>query len=199
MKSRLALSQAALATAVLSASPAFAHLDPAGHGSFAVGASHPVFGPDHILAMVAVGLWAVVQARRSGLRRALWLLPTAFVGAMTFGFLLAMAGVGLPMVEPMILASVMVLGGMTALALRLPLAAAAAVTGLFALFHGHAHGAEIGAATALPYLAGFALSTALLHAAGVAGGMALAQRSPALTRLLGAGVALAGTALVLAG
>ncbi|MBW3244142.1 HupE/UreJ family protein [Epibacterium sp. DP7N7-1] len=195
MKSRIALSLAAL----LTASPAFAHLDPAGHGSFAAGASHPVFGPDHILAMVAVGLWAVVQARRTGETRALWLLPTAFVGMMTVGFLSAMRGVDLPLVEPMILASVMVLGGMAALALRMPLAGAAAITGLFALFHGHAHGAEIGAAEALPYLAGFALSTALLHAAGVAGGLTLTQRSAALPRVLGACVVLAGTALGLAG
>lgn len=195
MKSRIALSLAAL----LTASPAFAHLDPAGHGSFAAGASHPVFGPDHILAMVAVGLWAVVQARRMGETRALWLLPTAFVGMMALGFLFAMRGVGLPLVEPMILASVMVLGGMAALALRMPLAGAAAITGIFALFHGHAHGAEIGAAEALPYLAGFALSTALLHAAGVAGGLTLAQRSATLPRVLGACVVLAGTALGLAG
>jgi urease accessory protein len=195
MKSRIALSLATL----LTASPAFAHLDPAGHGSFAAGASHPVFGPDHILAMVAVGLWAVVQARRTGETRALWLLPTAFVSMMTLGFLFAMRGVGLPLVEPMILASVMVLGGMAALALRMPLAGAAAITGLFALFHGHAHGAEIGAAAALPYLAGFALSTALLHGAGVAGGLTLAQRSATLPRVLGACVVLAGSALGLAG
>ena len=195
MKFRIALSLSAL----LTASPAFAHLDPAGHGSFAAGASHPVFGTDHILAMVAVGLWAVVLARRTGEGAALWLLPTAFVGTMAVGFLMAMAGVGLPFVEPMILASVLVLGGMTALALRVPLAGAATLTGLFALFHGHAHGAEIGAATALPYLAGFALSTMLLHAAGVAGGLLLATRSPLLTRVLGAGVTLAGTALVMAG
>ena len=106
----------------------------------------------------------------------------------------------LPMVEPMILASVLLLGVLTALALPLPLGVAATITGALALFHGHAHGAEMGGATALSYLAGFALSTAFLHAAGVLGGMLLARfGGPMLTRAAGVLVALSGSALVLAG
>ena len=101
---------------------ALAHLDPVQHGSFAAGASHPVFGTDHILAMVAVGLWA---ASLGG--RALWALPTAFVGAMALGFLLSLGGMPLPMVEPMILASVLVLGVLVATASRLSLPVAGAI------------------------------------------------------------------------
>ncbi|MCO8145079.1 HupE/UreJ family protein [Rhodovulum tesquicola] len=189
---RLAL---ALAPALLAASPALAHLDPVAHGSFAAGFTHPVFGLDHILAMVAVGLWAVTLGGR-----ALVALPAAFVGAMTLGFALALVGLPLPMVEPMILASVLVLGVLVALAVRLPLAAGAAVVGALALFHGHAHGAEMGGATALAYLGGFALATALLHGAGVLAGWAMARFGGAiLARASGALVAGAGAVLVLAG
>jgi urease accessory protein len=180
---------------VLAATPALAHLDPGEHGSFAAGFTHPLFGADHLLAMVAVGLWAVALGGR-----ALWALPAAFVGAMTAGFVLALAGVGLPLVEPMILASVLVLGVLTALAARLPLAVAAGIVAMLALFHGHAHGAEMGGASALAYLAGFAGATAILHLAGVLGGMGLARAAgPAMARGAGAGVALAGSALLLAG
>ena len=195
MKRLLALTPAL----TLTAGPALAHLDPTEHGSFVAGMSHPVFGADHILAMVAVGLWAVMLAGGSDDRRALAALPVAFVAAMAAGFLLAMAGVGLPFVEPMILASVLVLGGLCALALRLTLTGAVGVTALFGVFHGHAHGAELGSAEALPYLAGFAIATALLHAVGVLGGLGLAQRAPLATRLLGGLVAAAGTTLMIAG
>ncbi|SFD90277.1 HupE/UreJ family protein [Roseivivax sediminis] len=180
--------------AALAAGPAFAHLDPGAHGSFAAGASHPVFGTDHVLAMVAVGLWAAMLGGR-----ALWALPAAFVGAMVFGFIVALGGLPLPVVEPMIVASVLVLGLLTAAALRLPLGAAAGIVGLLGVFHGHAHGAEMGGASALAYLAGFALATAGLHAAGVAAGMVLTKRAEFVLRGLGAGVALAGSALLVAG
>jgi len=97
--------------------PALAHLDPVAHGSFAAGFTHPVFGLDHILAMVAVGLWAALLGGRSVL-----LVPAGFVFAMLAGFGLALAGVGLPFVEPVILASVIVLGLLAAVAVRLPAA-----------------------------------------------------------------------------
>ncbi|WP_299821998.1 HupE/UreJ family protein [uncultured Jannaschia sp.] len=154
---------ALVAIAIFAASPALAHLDPGEHGSFLAGLSHPVFGLDHILAMVTVGLWAAALGGR-----ALCALPSAFVGAMVLGFAGAVAGVTLPLVEPMILASVLALGLAVALALRLPVAAAAGIVGLFGLFHGHAHGGELGTAGALAFGLGFALSTALLHAFGVA-------------------------------
>ncbi|WP_269583496.1 HupE/UreJ family protein [Roseibium sp. Sym1] len=152
---------AAIAMA-LTASPALAHLDPADHGSFAAGFTHPLFGTDHVLAMIAVGLWAALLGGR-----AVWALPTAFVGAMLAGFALSLAGMPLPYVEPFILASVVILGVVVALALRLPLGLSAALVATFGICHGHAHGGEIGSAGELGYAAGFVLATALLHAAGL--------------------------------
>jgi urease accessory protein len=181
-----------------STTPALAHLSPEDHGSFFAGVSHPLFGLDHILAMVAVGLWAAMLGGR-----AIWAVPAAFVGTMIVGFGLAMAGVGLPFVEPIILASVVVLGLVIAAAVRLPTAAGALLVGAFALFHGHAHGAELGSATAASYLAGFAVSTALLHAVGIAIGLGLgsglsfgAVRGRMIARALGGATALAGLGLM---
>ncbi|WOI57739.1 HupE/UreJ family protein [Palleronia sp. LCG004] len=184
------LSLALLTT--LAATPAMAHLDPAAHGSVLAGLSHPVFGLDHILAMVAVGLWAVALGQR-----AVWALPAAFVGAMIVGYAGAVGGVGLPFVEPMILVSVMALGLVLALAISLPLGGAVALTALFGLFHGHAHGAELGAAGALAFGAGFALSTALLHAAGV--GIARVATDTRVLRALGLLTAISGASIALAG
>ncbi|HEX2148533.1 MAG TPA: HupE/UreJ family protein, partial [Pseudorhizobium sp.] len=90
----------AAALSVTGAAPAFAHLDPTEHGSFMAGVSHPLFGADHILALMAVGLWASQIATGSGKRSALWIVPAAFVGTMALGFLAAVAGIGLPFVEP---------------------------------------------------------------------------------------------------
>ena len=129
----------ALAIATAATVPAFAHLDPSEHGSFAAGFSHPLFGLDHILAMVAVGLWAAMQGGR-----AVWVVPAAFVGTMALGFAAAIAGVPLPFVEPVILASVIFIGIAVALALPIPTSAVAAMVGFFAFFHGHAHGGELG-------------------------------------------------------
>ncbi|MGD9862429.1 MAG: HupE/UreJ family protein [Pseudodonghicola sp.] len=185
----------ALVPALLICQPALAHLNPDEHGSFMAGASHPISGADHILAMVCVGLWAALLGGR-----ALWLVPAAFVGAMSLGFLAALAGMPLPFVEPMILASSVVLGLLVAVAARMPVAAGAAVVAVFAVFHGHAHGAEMGGATAFSYLAGFGLVTAALHAAGLSLGIVLGKASR-LAALRGAGVlvAAAGSALALAG
>jgi urease accessory protein len=199
MLRKLTLAAAALA---LSAAPAFAHLDPGEHGSFAAGFSHPLFGTDHILAMVAVGLWAALLAGSD--RRALWLVPSAFVATMLIGFLAAMAGAPLPFVEPVILASVVVIGLMAAVALNVATVAAMAMVGFFAFFHGHAHGGEIGEAGAYAYGAGFALATALLHAAGLTLGLGLGaafggERGRLVTRLAGAAAALGGVWLAVAG
>lgn len=155
--------------AALFSTPAFAHLNPAEHGSFAAGFSHPLFGLDHILAMVAVGLWASLLGGRS-----LWLVPTAFVGTMLLGFATALASVGLPFVEPMIAASVVVIGLMAMVALQVPTPLAMVMVGFFAFFHGYAHGGELGEAGAMSFSIGFAIATALLHAAGVALGLGLA-------------------------
>ncbi|AWI58060.1 hypothetical protein AB395_00002408 [Sinorhizobium fredii CCBAU 45436] len=184
-----------IATAALgaSAAPAFAHLDPAEHGSLAAGLSHPFFGADHVLAIVAVGLWA---AQIGG--RALWAVPAAFVAMMAVGFGLALAAVPLPFVEPAILASVVALGLIVAMAVRFDVAPAAAIVGIFALFHGHAHGGELGPAGAWSFAMGFIIATALLHAIGVGLGIALARLSSngTLARLLGGVTALAGAALI---
>ena len=183
----------ALAAITLAASPASAHLAPGAHGSFLAGASHPLFGLDHVLAMVAVGLWAAMLGGR-----ALVLVPAAFVSTMVIGFGLAMAGVGLPFVEPAILASVVVLGlGLVvAMSVRLPAAAGALLVGAFALFHGHAHGGELGTAAALPYMAGFAISTALLHGAGLGlGVLATGVTGRIATRIAGGLTAALGLGL----
>ena len=172
---------------VATAAPAFAHLDPVAHGSFMAGVTHPLSGADHMLAMIAVGLWAVQIG--GGAR---WTVPAAFVSLMALGFALALAGAPLPFVEPGILASVIGLGLLVALAVRVPTAISAAIVGVFALFHGHAHGGELGAATALTFGLGFIAATALLHAAGVGLGMAIGGRSQIVTRALGVATAVGG-------
>lgn len=189
---RLSLATTIFASAAV---PAFAHLDPASHGSFMAGVSHPLFGTDHILAMVAVGLWASQIASGSGRKSALWLVPAAFVGTMALGYFAAVAGIGLPFVEPAILASVVALGLLVAMAVRLPIAASAAVVGIFALFHGHAHGGELGAAGALQFGIGFVVATALLHLAGIAIGLGIGRFTPWAARIAGALTALAGLSL----
>ncbi len=178
---------------VASSAPAFAHLDPAEHGSLMAGISHPLSGLDHILVMIAVGLWA---AQVGG--RALWAVPGSFVATMAAGFALAMAGVQLPLVEPAILASVVALGLLVAMAIRMQTVACAAVVGVFALFHGYAHGGELGAAGALPFSAGFIVATALLHVAGIGVGVGANRLAsgPILQRIVGGLAAAAGVALI---
>lgn len=147
----------------VTASPAFAHLDPGAHGSLMAGFSHPLFGLDHVLAMVAVGLWAGLQGGR-----ARWALPVSFVAVMALGFGLSMLGVPLPFVESMILASVIVLGLLVAVAARVDMRVGAGLVGLLAVFHGHAHGTELGQAGALNYGLGFMAATIVLHVIGIA-------------------------------
>jgi urease accessory protein len=181
---------AALALAA-STAPALAHLDPAHHGSFMVGLSHPLFGLDHVLVMLAVGLWAAMIGGR-----ALWIVPAAFVGTMTAGYGLSLFAVPLPFVEPVILASVVALGLLVAAAVKLPAAVGAVLVGLFALFHGHAHGGELGIATATLFGLGFTIATALLHGTGMLLGTSLG-RAPIIARFLGGATAVAGLALAL--
>jgi urease accessory protein len=182
----------ALAAFAATAAPAFAHLNPEEHGSFMAGLSHPIFGLDHILVMVAVGLWA---AQIGG--RAMWLVPSAFVGTMAIGFALALSGVDLPFVEPAILASVVALGLLVAMAVKLDTIASAAVVAVFALFHGHAHGGELGAAGAVQFGVGFMMATALLHGAGIALGLSIARVSggAVAARIIGGLTAIAGVFL----
>jgi urease accessory protein len=174
------------------ASPAAAHVDPVAHGSFAAGFSHPLFGADHVIAMLAVGLWAAATGGR-----AMLVLPGAFVAAMAAGFALALSGISLPAVEPMILASVVVLGVAVALTLRLGLMQSVGIVALFGLFHGAAHGGELGLAGAAGFGAGFVAATVLLHLAGLGIGLVLG-RSPVALRLAGLTTAAAGVAIALA-
>lgn len=182
----------ALTAIALTAAPALAHTGVGETSSFMAGLGHPVGGLDHILAMVAVGLWAALKGGK-----AIWLWPCVFVGVMVAGGALGMAGIELPLVEPGILASIVVLGLLVAIAANLPLAAGATIIGVFALAHGHAHGAEAPeAGTALLYGLGFALATAALHAAGI--GLAVFSREAVwrtVVRAVGAGLAVAGVAL----
>jgi urease accessory protein len=164
------------------------------HG-FSNGLLHPLTGLDHICAMVAVGLWA---AQRGG--RALWLVPLTFVSIMVIGGIFGMGGVGIPYVEQGIAASVLVLGIFIAAAVRLPLAASAAIVGLFALFHGYAHGAEMpDSSSGFAYGIGFVVATASLHLSGIALGIT-AQRfaSAQPVRYLGGGIVACGAYLCFA-
>lgn len=176
---------------VLTAAPAFAHLPPEAHGSFFAGASHPLFGLDHVLAMLAVGVWALQIGGR-----AIWAVPAGFVSAMALGYLAAGLGLPLPVVEPMILASTILFGLLVTLAVRPGLWAGVAIAGFFGLFHGHAHGAELGAASALPFGLGFMLVTAALHGAGVILAQNMARAHPLAPRFLGASSALLGLSLI---
>lgn len=151
---------------IASISPAFAHTGEGGAGGFLSGLAHPLFGPDHVVAMVAVGLWGVFLGAP-----AIWMLPIVFPLVMAFGGVLGILGVPLPAVETGIAASAIVLGVMVALAARLPLWAAALLVGAFAIFHGHAHGKELpDGANAVAFSAGFVIATGLLHVAGIAFG-----------------------------
>ena len=165
------------------------------HG-FVHGFAHPLGGLDHILAMVTVGIFGWQLGGR-----ALWLVPATFVLAMAIGGALAITGVPVPMVETGIAASVIVLGAIVALGIKAPLAIAMGLVGLFAIFHGHAHGSEmpLAAATGV-YAAGFMLATTLLHMTGIAIGAAIGRIGDAYglaTYRLGGGlVALAGVAIL---
>ncbi|MEX2455066.1 MAG: HupE/UreJ family protein [Rhodospirillaceae bacterium] len=154
---------------------------------------HPLGGIDHLLAMVAVGMFAFLLRGR-----ALWLVPAAFVGTMAVGGIAGFAELQIPFVEAGIALSVIVIGGLVAAGRSLPLAAAMAVVGLFAVFHGHAHGTEMPeTASGIAYGMGFMAATALLHAAGIALGYGAALLSDArLLRAGGAVVSLAGLAIV---
>lgn len=186
---------------ILFSTSAQAHLPSGEFGSFASGFTHPLFGFDHVLAMVAVGLWASMIAHRIG-QRALWSVPAVFVAMMIVGFGLALVKLPLPFVEPMILASIIVIGLVLAIAVRIDARVCAMLVGMFALFHGHAHGGEIGEAGALQFTLGFVLATALLHGAGVGLGLlatrmgsGLGMSGNTLSRALGAVTVVAGVAL----
>jgi urease accessory protein len=185
-----------LLTAALTLIPAaaFAHTGAGEAHGFVWGFAHPLGGLDHILAMVTVGIFAWQLGGR-----ALWLVPATFVLVMAAGAALGMARLPLPFVEFGIAASVIVLGSIVAFARGAPIAVAVGIVGLFAIFHGHAHGTEMAlTAAAGAYAAGFLLATALLHLAGIALGCAIGRLADgrAAYQLGGALVALAGLAIL---
>ena len=179
---------ASVAASLLAGSPAFAHGGDM-TGGFLAGVAHPVFGPDHVVAMVAVGLWGAFLGAP-----AIWLLPIVFPMVMAFGGVAGILGLPLPGVEIGIAASAIVLGVMVAFAARPPMWAAALIVGAFAIFHGHAHGAELPTgADVVAFSVGFVVATGLLHLTGIAFG--LLARWPAgriAVRAAGGVIALAG-------
>lgn len=195
-KTQRILGAVAAAALVGLAGTAHAHTGGAHGAGFGHGFAHPFGGLDHLLAMVTVGLWA---AQRGG--RALWAVPLSFMVMMLAGGLLGMGGVALLSVELGIAASLVVLGTLVALAVRPSVVLGMAIVGIFAVFHGHAHGAEApeAAAPAL-YAAGFVAATGLLHLLGIAGfrSAVAAKAGSILVRLTGAAVAAGGLAMLAA-
>ena len=188
------------AALVLVPSLALAHPGLPGHShDLASGFLHPLAGIDHVLAMVAVGLLA---AQLGG--RALWLVPASFVAMMAAAGLAGMSGVGLPLTEVGIAASIIVLGGAIALRLALPVVAAMALVGFFAMFHGYAHGLEAPeTASGLLYGLGFVAATATLHGLGIGIGLAVGRLETGhggqLVRFAGSAVAAIGVVMLASG
>ena len=179
----------ALVLALASVSPALAHVQQGQVQGFVTGLHHPISGWDHVLAMIAVGLWGAQLGAP-----ALWLLPVAFPMMMAVGGFLGLLGIPLPGVEVGIAFSAVLLGALVAREAKPTLAVALAIVAFFALFHGHAHGTELPPGqSGLLYSLGFVIATGCLHGVGIATG--LIHRWPAgrvALRLSGAAVALAG-------
>jgi urease accessory protein len=174
---------------LLAALPALAHVQQGQAAGFLTGLRHPVSGLDHVLAMVAVGLWGAQLGAP-----AIWLLPVTFPLVMAFGGFLGLLGVPLPGVEVGIAASAILLGLMVAKEARPPLGLAAAMVAFFAVFHGHAHGTELPAGqSGLTYSIGFVIATGCLHATGI--GIGVIHRwgwGRIVLRVAGAAVGVAG-------
>ena len=190
--------KASLATAALLLVPALAIAHP-GHGAeglahgeagFIDGLVHPFTGLDHLAAMLAVGVWSALAVRP------VWLAPAAFVALLVAGAAAGFLGVVVPAVEPMIAASLLVLGLLVAWQRKMPMALAAGLTGAFAFFHGAAHGMELAGSTQWLALAGMVVATATLHAAGIALGHLVMARHRWLSLAAGASTALLGATLL---
>lgn len=195
MRASRTLAFLALATLAAAAS---AHTDGVAHShhDFFSGLTHPLFGLDHLAAMVAVGLWSALSARRAG-PELLW-GPVGFASLLLVGAVMGLQGIAVPAVEPMIAASLLATGLLVASRLHVPGIVAALGVGVFALFHGLAHGYELaGSDSAWQTLAGMLCATVLLHSAGLAAGWALRHRTVWVTRAAGAGVAALGGAMLM--
>jgi urease accessory protein len=187
MSKKIYLKTAALL--LLLPTAAIAHTGVGEPTSFMHGLSHPVSGMDHLLAMLAVGLWAVQLGGK-----ALWAVPSSFVILMVIGGLIGFSGVQIPFIEVGILASVLVLGALIASAYKLPVTYSALLVGIFAIFHGAAHGAEMPIeAAAMTYTIGFVLATVLLHSTGIAFGQFFQKIAlHKFSRFAGGAIALGG-------
>lgn len=176
-------------------SSVFAHADATSlQGGFISGFMHPLTGLDHIVAMVAVGLWGVFLGKP-----AIWVLPIVFPLVMAFGGALGVIGIDIPAIETGIALSGIVLGLAVAFAVKPPLWVAAIIVGAFAIFHGHAHGTELPNATSpLVFSVGFVTATGLLHLAGIAfGELARWSWGEKVVRIAGIGIAGVGSAFLL--
>lgn len=194
--SSLAIRLFVAAIATLFPAIAFAHTGTGTAADFGHGFLHPVTGIDHILAMVAVGIFACQIGGR-----ALWLVPGAFIVGMVLGGVLGASRVTVPFVELGIALSVIVLGAAVALGMNTPVAAVMGIVGLFAIFHGHAHGAEIPeTASGVAYAMGFMAATGLLHICGIAFGLLIGRvgksQEPTMVRIAGCLMAVAGIGIV---
>jgi urease accessory protein len=171
----------------------FAHDGHSVANSFSYGLLHPFLGLDHLLAMVAIGLWAVQTGGK-----ATWIIPISFLSMMILGGALGVMAISLPQVENIILVSVVVLGLLVTTASKAPLFVSAIIGGAFAIFHGHAHGSEMASgSSATLYSLGFALSTAFLLAIGVFTGSSLKKLNRTKSiQLAGATIALSGVCLL---
>ncbi|MFI0848784.1 HupE/UreJ family protein [Mesorhizobium sp. IMUNJ 23232] len=196
MRLKVTIARGMAMAAALLPTAALAHTGVGHTSGFMHGFAHPISGLDHILAMIMVGVFAWLLGGR-----ALWLVPATFVLVMAIGGVLGVAGIEVPYVETGIALSVVVLGVVVALGVKAPVAMAMGLVGLFAIFHGHAHGAEMPEdAGSLAYAAGFMIATALLHAAGIGIGLLIGKVSesygPAVVRTAGGAAAVAGVGLL---
>jgi urease accessory protein len=173
------------------ATPALAHSENGVAIDFWGGFTHPIFGPDHVIAMVAVGLWGAFLGAP-----AIWTLPVVFPLVMAVGGALGVAGMPLPGVETGIAVSAIMLGGMVAFAAKPPLWIAAVLVGAFAIFHGHAHGAELPVgADAVAFSMGFVVATGTLHLGGITfGGLSHWPAGSIAVRVAGGVISLLGFA-----
>jgi urease accessory protein len=183
-----------LSATLMAPSLAHAHVGVSETSGFLHGMGHPLGGLDHICAMVAVGLWAAQMGGRS-----IWAIPVTFIAVMALGGVLGMIGINVPYEETGIVVSVLTLGVLISASLRLPLAASIAIVGLFAIFHGQAHGAEMPeTASGIQYGAGFLIATAFLHASGIGLGIAIQNlASPKIIRFAGIAIVLCGGYILL--
>jgi urease accessory protein len=188
-----------LLTAIIlfgTSSAAFVH---PGHdvSGLAAGLMHPFSGLDHLLAMVAVGLWAAQGNTRKHGGRKIWLLPATFMTMLAVGAAAAMHWQSLPLVEAGIATSVLALGLLIALSMQLPAMPSVAITALFGLLHGYAHGLELPESAApAAYALGFLAATATLHLSGIAAGLAMRKHDAILPRILGSAIAISGVYLL---